>query len=88
MFLSNADKLLPTTHHLPESIATFFGILDTSHPKERIHTVVLENRIMMKTSGYKTEEVKLEWRKLHEELNTLYSFNSSLVMKSMRYGGA
>jgi hypothetical protein len=31
---------------------------------------VLENRVLRKTFGYKRDEVKGEWRKLHnEELN-------------------
>jgi hypothetical protein len=37
IFLSNVYKLLPTTCHMTESTATFFAILDTSHPKN-IHS--------------------------------------------------
>jgi hypothetical protein len=34
---------------------------------------VFENRVMRKIFGPKRDEVKGEWRKLHEELHDLYS---------------
>jgi hypothetical protein len=43
-FLSNADKLLPTTCHVPEGTAIFFAIFYICHPTKRIYTGVLENR--------------------------------------------
>jgi len=47
---------------------------------------VFENRLLRKISGPTRNEVKREWRKLHnEELNYLYSSpNIVLVIKSRR----
>jgi len=51
---------------------------------ERTRLRVLESRVLRRIIGHKRDDVKREWRKLHnEELNDLYfSPNIILVMKS------
>ena len=51
---------------------------------------MFENRVLMRIFGPKRDEVKGEWRKLHnEELNDLYySPNIVSVVKSRRMRGA
>jgi hypothetical protein len=51
--------------------------------------MVFENRVVMRIFGPKRDEVKGEWRKLHnEELNDLYySPNTVLVVKCRRERG-
>jgi len=51
---------------------------------------VFENRVLRRIFGPKREEVTREWRKLHEELNDLYSSHNMVrVIKSrrMRWAG-
>ena len=44
---------------------------------------VFENRVLRRIFGPKRDEVRGEWRKLHnEELNVLYSPNNVRVIKS------
>ena len=46
---------------------------------------VFENRVLRRIFGSKRDEVTGEWRKLHEELNNLYSTpNIVRVIKSRR----
>jgi hypothetical protein len=46
---------------------------------------VFENRVLRRVFGPKRDEVTGEWRKLHEELNDLYSLpNIVRVVKSRR----
>jgi len=51
---------------------------------------VLENRVLRRIFGRKRDEVTGEWRKLHNELNDMYSLpNTVRVIKSrrMRWAG-
>jgi hypothetical protein len=52
--------------------------------KEELRQTVFENRVLMRMLGPKWDEVRKEWRKLHnEELNDLYSSpNIVRVIKS------
>jgi len=54
--------------------------------REKRRLRVFENRVLRRIFGSKRDEVKGEWRKLHnEELNNLYSSaNIVLVVKSRR----
>ena len=48
---------------------------------------VFENRVLMRVSGSKRDEVTGEWRKLHnEELRDLYSLPSYLQDKNTAFG--
>jgi hypothetical protein len=51
---------------------------------------VSENRVLRRIFGHERDEVKREWRKIHnEELNDLYSsLNTVLLIKSRRLGWA
>ena len=58
--------------------------------RERHELMVYENKVLWKTFESKRNEVKREWRKLHNgELHDLYtSLNIIRVIKSVRMGGA
>ena len=46
---------------------------------------LFENRVLRRTFGAKSDEIRREWRKLHnEELHGLYSPNIVWVIKSRR----
>jgi hypothetical protein len=45
---------------------------------------VFENRVLKKIFGLKRDEVTGEWRKLHEELNDLYS--SPTIVRVIKSG--
>ena len=59
--------------------------------REKRRLRVFENRMLRRIFGSKTDEVRREWRKVHnEELNDLYSLpNSIRAIKSrrMRWAG-
>jgi hypothetical protein len=58
--------------------------------KEERRLKVFENRVQRTVFGPKMDEVTGEWRKLHNELNDLYSLpNNVWVVKSrrMRWAG-
>jgi hypothetical protein len=53
--------------------------------KEERRLIVFENRVLRRIFGTKKDEVTGEWRKLHNELNGLYSLpNIVRVIKSRR----
>jgi hypothetical protein len=46
---------------------------------------VFENRVLRRVFGPKSDEVTVEWKKLHNELNDLYSLSNIVrVVKSRR----
>jgi hypothetical protein len=58
--------------------------------KEELRLRMFENRVLRRIFGPKRDEVTGEWRKLHNELNGLYSLlNIVRVIKSrrMRWAG-
>jgi hypothetical protein len=53
--------------------------------KEELRLRAFENRVLRRTFGLKRDEVTGEWRKLHNELNDLYSLpNLVRMIKSRR----
>jgi hypothetical protein len=57
--------------------------------REEHRLKVFENRVLRRIFGPKKDEVAGEWRKLHNELNDLYSSpNIIWVIKSRRMGWA
>jgi len=50
---------------------------------------VFENRVLRRISGHKSDEVRGEWRNLHEELNDLYPSPSifRMIKSRMRWAG-
>jgi hypothetical protein len=58
--------------------------------REELSWRVLENRVLRRIFGPKRDEVTREWRKLHEELNGLYSSPNivGVIKWRMRLGGA
>jgi len=52
--------------------------------REECRLSVSENRVLMRIFGPKRDKVIREWRKLHNELNYLYSRNIVWVIKSRR----
>jgi hypothetical protein len=51
---------------------------------------VFENRVLRRIFGPKRDEVTVEWRKLHKELNDLYSLPNIVrvvISRRMRWSG-
>jgi hypothetical protein len=69
---------------LPVVLYGFEALSRTLREKHRL--AVFENKVLRRTFGSKMDEVKEEWRKLHnEELNDLCSLpDIVLVIKSRR----